>query len=70
LLAFVGFGVLGGGVGWEVNGKGGGGRFIGEVGGRFISEVGGEDVAGDGWGLCTDARPRFCRLVVGAGVGR
>jgi hypothetical protein len=62
LLVVVGFGVARGGPGvWDGNGKGGG---------RFIKEVGGEEVAGDGWGLCTDARPRFCRLVVGAGVGR
>lgn len=41
---------------------------VGGGGGRFIDDVGvrGDGVRGE-WGPCTEARPRFCRLVVGAG---
>jgi hypothetical protein len=43
---------------------------VGRGGGKFIDGAGAswdtDGVRGE-WGPCTQARPRFCRLVVGAG---
>lgn len=45
---------------WVV--EGGGGKFVDDAG-----AMGDADGVRGEWGPCTEARPRFCRLVVGAG---